>query len=77
MEQLAEWQGDAELLIAIKSHRLNDTPDYLAIAQLCKGKGRGEASLQWALHRYQHSLARMLDRLLAKHSQRSGFRSAL
>ncbi len=49
LEQWAEFQGDADLLIAVKSYRLDDASDYLAIARLCKRKGREEAAMQWAV----------------------------
>ncbi|MGH9769511.1 MAG: SWIM zinc finger family protein [Blastocatellia bacterium] len=49
LEQLAERHGDIDLLIAVRSHRLEDASGYLEIARLCKRKGRKEIALQWAL----------------------------
>ncbi len=49
LEQLAERQGDIDLLITVRSHRLEDASGYLEIARLCKRKGREELALNWAL----------------------------
>lgn len=48
LEKWAEFQGDIDLLISVKSHRIHEASDYVEIARLCRRKGREEAALQWA-----------------------------
>jgi uncharacterized Zn finger protein len=49
LEQLAEHQGDIDLLIAVRSHSLEGASGYLDIVRFCKREGRKELALHWAL----------------------------
>lgn len=48
LEQLAERHGDIDLLIAVRSHRLEDASGYLDLARMCKRKRREDLALHWA-----------------------------
>ncbi|HKR59755.1 MAG TPA: hypothetical protein VJS64_08460 [Pyrinomonadaceae bacterium] len=48
LEQLAERQGAIDLLIEVRSHRLEDASGYLDLARLCKRKRREDLALHWA-----------------------------
>ena len=49
LEQLAERQGDIDLLFTVRSHRLEGADSYLDIVRFCKRKGWKELALHWAL----------------------------
>jgi uncharacterized Zn finger protein len=48
LERFAEQEGDIDGVIAIRARDLSTAYDYLAIAQLCLGHGRGPEALKWA-----------------------------
>jgi uncharacterized Zn finger protein len=49
VKDMAERQGDIDLLIEVKSARLKEASGYVEIARLCKRKGREALALSWAL----------------------------